>query len=378
MKKLFAFLLAAVIPAMVLSARSWVSAKPRSGPANSMGKGIVISAILLAVAGSAWGQDTVRTVKNEVFVTKVKKIGDKMIKVEKGDGYTVPSENLPPVYVSSITFQDGFTLRFQDGKIDRTGLTDAPQKVRDHHFYAEGLVKMNREEARAILGSEKKNIVFDKAALQSMIGYVQIGAGALMTLYTQLYDDRNILFSNKNHSIVLKRHGIQRAGPVSSYDVNIFTGTISTRFILCDFLGLVTLWMGTANAISANRQVKRLMDSEITLPSTQYLTRRKWLGAGAALAGAAALIGGTVDVANNESWNWKVYYKYEDYDALHGSRDGHWPVVGPYLMVAGALLANWGVTEYMVSSSMLKGAGNRPGELSFGPAPNGYGLLLKF
>lgn len=340
-------------------------------------KAIIISVLFLTAAASALGQDTVRTVKNEVFVTKVRKISDKMIKVEKGEGYTAPSENLPPSYLSSITFQDGFTVRFKDGAVDRTGLTEAPMKVRDNHLYAKGMIKMDREEVRDILGSREKNLVFDKAGLQSTIGYVQIGAGALMTLYTQLFDDRNILFSNKNYSIVLKRHGIQKAGPVSTYDVNTFTGTISTQYILCDFLGLVTLCSGAVNILSANREVKHLMDGEITIPTTKALTRRKWIGAGMAVAGAAALIGGTVDVANNKSWNWKVYYKYEDYDAMHGSRDGHWPVVGPYLMVAGAVLANWGVTEYMLSSKMLKG-GKPSGELSFGPAPGGYGLCFRF
>ena len=299
---------------------------------------------------------------------------DQWLKIE--GGYRWVSEEVfdsfKSIEVQKVVFADGFVLPFEGGGMDRSLLLKAPYYAASHgDFYAEEVVPLTRAETRALVGDEAYYLGYRVSKIQAVAGLAKFLVGFSSGFACYLTRDAAI-----GEKFV---HGTGNNVGVIEYKLNPgwYTGTGAAA---------VTLAYGLSEMFLANASISRLARTfrDYKAPSSSSFVTRSAIGGGLLLAGGAVTFLGYHRIAKNEGWS-------ESYSMVDGMDD---PVKtktygkkmgAPWLLpAAGALLANFGLTELttgltgLSGYSKLRAAGLDRARVQVAPTPYGMGLSMVF
>lgn len=274
--------------------------------------------------------------------------------------------------VKKVVFADGFVLPFEGGGLDRGLLLKAPSYKASHgDFMAEGVVPLTKDETRRLIGDEAYYLNYRVSKIQALAGtakFIAGAAGGFICYLTRDYDIR------------------MRAvpGPVGTnylYTYNPFwnTGTPAS---------IVTAVYGAAEMAVANISIRRLATTfrNYRAPSVGSFRTKAILGGGLLLAGGAATWWGFDRMAKDEGWvETYISETTANIEKEFKIKDRGEKLSVPWLLpAAGALLANFGLTELtngltgLSGYGKLRAAGLARAQLCVAPVPFGVGVSMVF
>lgn len=299
---------------------------------------------------------------------------DQWLKIE--GGYRWVSEEVfdsfKSIEVQKVVFADGFVLPFEGGGMDRSLLLKAPYYEASHgDFYAEEVVPLTRAETRALVGDEAYYLGYRVSKIQAVAGLAKFLAGFSSGFACYLTRDAAIG---------------EKFVPGTGNNVGVIEYKLNPGWYTGTGAAAVTLAYGLSEMFLANASISRLARTfrVYKAPSSSSFVTRTALGGGLLLAGGAVTFLGYNRIAKNEGWS-------ESYSMVDGMDD---PVKtktygkkmgAPWLLpAAGALLANFGLTELttgltgLSGYSKLRAAGLDRARVQVAPTPYGMGLSMVF
>ncbi len=335
---------------------------------------LLISSVLFLTSLQAVAQDKLVTINGEEFDVKVFEVNNDIVRIERLRTQYTDIRYFASKYVKSITFSDGFCVEFNsDGIPRRDNFLEAPvMKCRTNGIYAQGLFRLTDDETMKLLGPEEYYSMYmpSKSLLYTGIGQV-LGGGALLAA-SHFRDEKHVVIQGRKGGVLftgLELKGLSR--PMNSYNIQNFQGKLNPYYVTAEIFGATTLVCGAVNFLSARSSLKSALDSNGPHYSIEKAKRRYWAGIGMAAAGVGAIVGGTVDIANKSTWSWSIWDEsYERYNIKEGTN----PIVGPILVLAGSVLVNVGLHEFILSGSRMKYFKKASTSIT----PNGLGLTLAF
>ena len=299
---------------------------------------------------------------------------DKWLNIE--GGYRWVSEeyfdSFKSIEVRKVVFADGYVLPFEDGLMDRSLLLQAPSFKASHgDFYAEEVVPLTRSETHALVGDEAYYLGYRVPKIKAVAGLAKCLAGVSSGFVCYLTRDaaiREKLVSGTGDSV----GGIEyRLNP------GWYTGTGAAA---------VTFAYGITEMFVANASISRLARSfrGYKAPSSASFATRTAIGGGLLLAGGAVTCLGYNRIAKDEGWSESYGFVSGMENPVKTGQTGKKMAVPWLLPAAGALLANFGLTELttgltgLSGYSKLRAAGLDRAELSVAPVPYGMGISMVF
>ena len=299
---------------------------------------------------------------------------DKWLNIE--GGYRWVSEefidSFKSMEVRKVVFADGFVLPFEGGMLDRNLLLRAPAFAAAHGtFFAEGVVPLTRAETRALIGDEAYYLGYRVSKIQAVAGLAKFLAGFSSGFACYLTRDAAIG---------------EKFVPGTGNNVGVIEYKLNPGWYTGTGAAAVTLAYGLSEMFLANASISRLARTfrDYKAPSSSSFATRTAIGGGLLLAGGAVTFLGYHRIAKNEGWS-------ESYSMVDGMDD---PVKtktygkkmgAPWLLpAAGALLANFGLTELttgltgLSGYSRLRSAGLDRARVQVAPTPYGMGLSMVF
>ena len=299
---------------------------------------------------------------------------DKWLKIE--GGYRWVSEEVfdsfKSIEVQKVVFADGFVLPFEGGEMDRSLLLKAPYYAASHgDFYAEEVVPLTGAETRALIGDEAYYLGYRVSKIQAVAGLAKFLAGFSSGFACYLTRDAAIG---------------EKFVPGTGNNVGVIEYKLNPGWYTGTGAAAVTLAYGLSEMFLANASISRLARTfrDYKAPSSSSFVTRSAIGGGLLLAGGAVTFLGYNRIAKNEGWS-------ESYSMVDGMDD---PVKtktygkkmgAPWLLpAAGALLANFGLTELttgltgLSGYSRLRSAGLDRARVQVAPTPYGMGLSMVF
>ena len=299
---------------------------------------------------------------------------DKWLKIE--GGYRWVSEEVfdsfKSIEVQKVVFADGFVLPFEGGEMDRSLLLKAPYYAASHgDFYAEEVVPLTRAETRALVGDEAYYLGYRVSKIQAVAGLAKFLAGFSSGFACYLTRDAAIG---------------EKFVPGTGNNVGVIEYKLNPGWYTGTGAAAVTLAYGLSEMFLANASISRLARTfrDYKAPSSSSFVTRSAIGGGLLLAGGAVTFLSYNRIAKNEGWS-------ESYSMVDGMDD---PVKtktygkkmgAPWLLpAAGALLANFGLTELttgltgLSGYSKLRAAGLDRARVQVAPTPYGMGLSMVF
>jgi hypothetical protein len=214
---------------------------------------------------------------------------------------------VPMKNISSIHFADGFRLNFQDGTPVRDNLLLCPNLLTmDNKVMAEGLVRLNDNELKSLLGERTYALGIRPGSTQFTAGAWQAGIG---TTWLILFGIHTIKPN------VLRSYYYEGPGtPSWPLSFNYFMDGMAIS-------GLISIVMGKAAVKNAlqNRD-------EMVFVSEKKAKKEFWWGLAGIGAGVGIMAGGCL--------NWDMHCR---------SNDQMFPTAAVVMMLGGAILANVGV-----------------------------------
>ncbi len=299
---------------------------------------------------------------------------DKWLKIE--GGYRWVSEEVfdsfKSIEVRKVVFADGFVLPFEGGEMDRSVLLQAPTFAASHgDFFAEEVVPLTRAETRALVGDEAYYLGYRVSKIQAVAGLAKFLAGFSSGFACYLTRDAAIG---------------EKFVPGTGNNVGVIEYKLNPGWYTGTGAAAVTLAYGLSEMFLANASISRLARTfrDYKAPSSSSFVTKSAIGGGLLLAGGAVTFLGYNRIAKNEGWS-------ESYSIVDGMDD---PVKtktygkkmgAPWLLsAAGALLANFGLTELttgltgLSGYSKLRAAGLDRARVQVAPTPYGMGLSMVF
>ena len=299
---------------------------------------------------------------------------DQWLKIE--GGYRWVSEEVfdsfKSIEVQKVVFADGFVLPFEGGEMDRSLLLKAPYYEASHgDFYAEEVVPLTRAETRALVGDEAYYLGYRVSKIQAVAGLAKFLAGFSSGFACYLTRDAAIG---------------EKFVPGTGNNVGVIEYKLNPGWYTGTGAAAVTLAYGLSEMFLANASISRLARTfrDYKAPSSSSFVTRSAIGGGLLLAGGTVTFLGYHRMAKNEGWS-------ESYSMVDGMDD---PVKtktygkkmgAPWLLpAAGALLANFGLTELttgltgLSGYSKLRAAGLDRARVQVAPTPYGMGLSMVF
>ena len=274
--------------------------------------------------------------------------------------------------VKKVVFADGFVLPFEGGEMDRSLLLKAPSFKASHgDFMAEGVVPLTKEETRRLIGDVAYYLGYKVQKNQAFAGTAKFIAGAAGGFVCYLTRDYDIRMQAV-------------PGPVGTnyqfkYNPVWYTGTPAS---------IVTAAYGAAEMAVANLSIRRLATTfrNYRAPSAGSFRTKAILGGGLLLAGGAATWWGYDRMAKDEGWvETYVSETTANIEKEFKIKDRGEKLSVPWLLpAAGALLANFGLTELtngltgLSGYGKLRAAGLARAQLSVAPVPYGVGISMVF
>ena len=307
-------------------------------------KSIPTLALLFLTTLSAFAQvDTVVTNFHLQGIGWVKQIGDAKgelkMKLE-----TEPGEELvrrPMKDISYIRFSDGFRLDFIGGTAIRDNLLECPTLTpHGANVMVEGLLQLNKDEIRALLGPEIYNLSYKPAHTLYNCGLVQAGIGAA-GLFTGIYYLGLPMLQIQQHYTTSTFRGW-------SVPIIFFSG------------GMIAGGLGSS-IIGERIMAKTVKEYQTVEPHSR-------------LKAKAELFGGLGCVALGAGG---MAYGYYDMMKKHKARQA-FPTGSVVLIGVGAVLANVGITAMLKGSIYLGAWSKYSAQLSILPSPAGGALVCRF
>lgn len=348
-----------------------------------MQKIISIVSVFLLSWSIASAQHKLGTVNDDFYDVTVLSIDKNVVRIWPiQTDYTVIKQ-FPRGYVKSISFQDGYTAVFDStGVLVRSGLASVPtMKAKTDGIYAEGLFKLDADETRERLGDDRYYLYYLPVRTMYKMSALQMLAGGAIMLPCVLCDNKNVLYQHTDHNgVEFKGMTIHGVGELLDIDRYRFKGEINPYMVSLEFLGTATAAVAAINMISCWSGLHNALKTNAPLPSLKATRTKYWAGIGMMAAGIGCLAAGTADMASKSKWDWNVYYNNPD--NRRNYKNGQYPVAGPILALAGSVLVNVGVSEFVLARKRLDGFGqlngNRQLAVNAGFVPGGYGLTVTF
>lgn len=284
---------------------------------------LLLALVLMGLTPAAAQVDTVFFKQNDYFLGKVTDIrsqGNKLSIQRIKDPYAKQLK-FPLKNVTKIHFADGFHLNFENGKPVRDHLLSSPQMlVEDNRIMAEGLVRLNKNEIKTLLGDraytlgyQAGNSLYKSGALLfgiSTFVFAEKG-GFLITLPDPV---------NREFSL---EENLKSAGPESVAVFSFVGGAIISGLIIMR---------------AAHLNIEKILANpdQIELVSP----RKAWTEFGLGVAGTGAGFGLMF-------WGSDICKRHFD------AGNEHFNAGGVLLMVGGSILANVGITALLHGSNHL-------------------------
>ena len=299
---------------------------------------------------------------------------DKWLNIE--GGYRWVSEefidSFKSMEVRKVVFADGFVLPFEGGMLDRDLLLRAPSFAAAHGtFFAEGVVPLTRAETRALIGDEAYYLGYRVSKVQAVAGLAKYLAGLSSGFVCYLTRDAAV------RQKLVSGSGSNVGGIEYRYDPAWQTGVGAAG---------VTMVYGISEMLLANASISRLAGSfrDYKAPSSSSFVTRTALGGGLLLAGGAVTFWGYNRIAKDAGWS-ESYSFVSGIDNPVKTKTSGRKMGVPWLVpAAGALLANFGLTELTAGLTGLSGckalrsAGLDRAEFHVTPTPGGMGVSMVF
>ena len=352
-----------------------------------MNRKIIALAVTLLFMLPAAAQDVVNTVNGDAFKTGVTSIDKEMVNVKPVESGASTITKLPRNYIRSIEFADGFTLDFlPDGSFDRSRLSEAPTVVaKGSKIYAEGIIKLNDDEARGCLGDSRYYLAYKPMTTEFVTGLSQLFSGTAMFIGCAILDNphqpraycKEVVFRNDKNSLRFQGLSFSNDSPLDMPGRVIHSGHINPYLVATEFLGVSTIATGLVNVLASSAAIKKIAaDQSAPVVPLGRTKAQYWAGIGMTAAGVGALVAGTLDMNAKKEW-----YNEKNRDPRYDTWEDEMPTVGAALALAGSVLINVGLTEFLVANTRLQGyksAGSAPLALNVGPTTHGYGMTLAF
>ena len=299
---------------------------------------------------------------------------DKWLKIEGGFRWVSEEvfDSFKSIEVQKVVFADGFVLPFEGGEMDRGLLLQAPYYAASHgDFYAEEVVPLTRAETRALVGDEAYYLGYRVSKIQAVAGLAKFLAGFSSGFACYLTRDAAIG---------------EKFVPGTGNNVGVIEYKLNSGWYTGTGAAAVTLAYGLSEMFLANASISRLARTfrDYKAPSSSSFVTKSAIGGGLLLAGGAVTFLGYNRIAKNEGWS-------ESYSMMDGMDDpvktktyGKKMGATWLLPAAGALLANFGLTELMTGLtglsgySKLRAAGLDRARVQVAPTPYGMGVSMVF
>ena len=288
------------------------------------------------------------------------------------------AEGFKSLDVLKVVFADGFVLPFENGGLDRSLLLSAPSYKGAHgDFLAEGVAQLTRDELRQLIGEETYLLRYRVRKTQARAGLAKLLVGAPSAFVCYL-TRANAVNTTKIPSLV---HGKEEFIGSADYKFNPLWQTATPA-------AAVTAVYGAAEMAMANLSIKRLAGTfrSSQAPSAVSFRTKALLGGGLILSGAAVAYLGYDRIAKDAGWGETYVIETtagRDLPVKVGETGKR--MSAPWLLpAAGALLLNFGVTEFtngltgLAGYKTLREAGLDRAELHVFPAPYGVGVSMVF
>ncbi|MBQ9186007.1 MAG: hypothetical protein IJ151_09100 [Bacteroidales bacterium] len=285
------------------------------------------------------------------------------------------------VQIQKIVFADGFELQFTNGEFNRELLLQAPRYTGSHgNILAEGVITLNPQETRTLIGEETYNLGYKVKKRQAKLGLVKTLVSAPVVLLCVWKKDEATKKTN------LGQGSAAQLGMVSGMAVkcekNALWNTMMPASLVTAVYGIVEM---TASNIGVRNIAKDFKNYEV--PSLSSFKTKTYVGAGVLVAGAALTYYGYKRIEDKG-----VYYDVYKTDSFAGGKEKTYKAsrVGSKMSTAwlvpaaGALLVNFGLSEltYGINGlsgyKFLKNAGLERAEFHVGVTPDGIGLTMVF
>ena len=315
---------------------------------------LILFLLTLLVPGRVRAQDTLRTVNNEVLVSKVLRVGDTLVRIKPLRLKTGSVSKFPRKYLTSITMKDGFCFRFgPEGELYRDGFTSVP-KVRSSGGYlnAEGVVRMTLGEVESWLGERRWAMSYEPDLAWHTVGKIGVLGGIGLCILSFYNDEKEITLYKRGLYLRIMGTHIKRLPYDTDLSRIMFNGEINPYVVAGELAGIGTLCCGLASFLLSNYSLGRTVyNPERSFASLRATKWRYWTGLGIAAAGVGGIAWGACNLAANRKWDWVLYYD----DKSRNKKEGDVPLAGCVAVLTGSVLANIGAAVWAHANVRLKG-----------------------
>lgn len=333
---------------------------------------LILFLLTLLVPGRVCAQDTLRTVNNEVFVTRVLSVGDTSVRFKPLAFSTGSVSRFRRSYLSSITMYDGFRFDFgPGGELYRDGFASVPKvRLSGGSMYAEGVVRMTSDEVERWLGERRWAMSYKPDLAWHTVGKIGVFGGIGLCILSFYNDDKEITLYQRGRYLRIRGTTIKSQPYDSDLSRILFVGEINPYVVAGELAGIGTLCCGLASFLLSNYSLARTVyNPERSFASLRATKWRYWTGLGIAAAGVGGIAWGTCNLAANRKWDWVLYYD----DKSRNKKEGGVPLNGCIAVLTGTVAANIGVAVWSHANARLKGyrtvgqSASSPGLSSAGP-----------
>ena len=336
--------------------------------------------LMMGVASAP--RDTITTINGETIKTHILGVNESDIRVEDTNYNGRLVSKLPLNYIRSIAFEDGFTARFKDGILDRSELLNSTIVKGEQRYKAEGLFRLTDDEMCTYLGAEDYYYKWRPAQAKLSIGTWQIGVGISLQAL-------GLLWSNQYAFII----PVEGSGVIDDIKSSMHFSGNAFPLALCR-MATTTFLYGIGETTASLIRINRFNNGKNIQALTPERAEKQYkMGFGFSMAGMLVTLVGAL--AWNGSFNPNVEYSLfggheytgyyvENNTLIFETSEKNFvskkrlpeSYIGPWVVVCGTLLTNLGLSIAMPARDVLKN--DRKAELSLGPTPGGYGLLVKW
>lgn len=330
---------------------------------------LILAAMLFSCPGRA--QDTLRTVNNEVLVSRVLKVGDTLVRIKPLRLDTGSLSKLSRKYLTSITMKDGFCFRFgPGGELYRDGIASVPKvKPSGGYLYAEGVVRMTPGEVESWLGDRRWALSYNPSLAWHTVGKIGVFGGIGLSILSFYNDDKQITLYKRGRYLRIRGTTIKSLPYDSDLTRITFDGEINPYVVAGEIAGIGTLCCGLVSFLLSNYSMRRTVyNPERSFSSLRATKWKYWTGLGLAAAGIGGMAWGTCNLAANREWKWILYYDDRDKNV----KEGDVPLMGCVAVLSGTVLTNVGAALWASANARLKGARS----LNMGLTPSGLTLTF--
>lgn len=327
-------------------------------------------------------QDTLRSRKGVIPVT-VQSFKNNSVEVLRSMPSGQKTMSIPYSEMESVRFADGFEVRFQDGQLVRDNLLSAPKlSSRLWSVKAEDAIDLTQDEIRQYYGDRLYYQVFRPYRTLFFTGLGKIGVGAMGRYAMHRWGNPSVWMQGRISSSSTVVTGIDTYHTETQADYS-YGDLYPGRMAVEDFFFCATL-AGTLDCTASLIAMRHLRKRHETMtgPSLGRIKAEFWGGTALVATGLGAM--GVFASRLNNHRQWYHYVKTVDGKVTQQTHEGEKASWNDYYgLLAGALVANLGISAIQLSQAQLSGCRKVDGtpyamQINLGMSPSGYGLTMRF